>query len=382
LQELSDKKIKIVHGNGKTPSGSLVPKKKLTLFGLFAPPEIDKASGKNAATILKEPVLKNPHLDVPRADLITVRNWVALEEKIVHDYKEQKIAPFKNTLPLPKTSAKQPPPAFETFSIQSMLPSSPHPSKFKVRGRTPEKKVHGPGRFLWALGWLLAGGLVFWYVHGALLNREVSQQFVQIQSEKEQLERSYIGLEKASAGQNAKIKQLNSQLQDMTQALRAAQNDRAAYERGVEKKYREELIRITIQYEAQMNILHDMIRVKDAIANALKAQTQALENIIDQAQMAAVSGMVSRLFQQPALNAGTFASQGHVLGVNLRQGFIETDLGAEQGARSGRGIAISRGSIVFAEGRVDRAYPTASAVIIYNKGMLRVIQKGDSVSFS
>jgi hypothetical protein len=98
--------------------------------------------------------------------------------------------------------------------------------------------------------------------------------------------------------------------------------------------------------------------------------------------MTALSGVASNFFQRPSLNTGTSLSQGHVLRVNGRQDFIVIDLGAEQGARSGREVTISRGGVVFADGRVDRVYPTSSAVVIHDVGMLPVIQEGDNVSFS
>ena len=44
-----------------------------------------------------------PYSDTPRADLTAIKNWVALEEKIVHDYGKQKTAQLKSVILSPKT---------------------------------------------------------------------------------------------------------------------------------------------------------------------------------------------------------------------------------------------------------------------------------------
>jgi len=98
--------------------------------------------------------------------------------------------------------------------------------------------------------------------------------------------------------------------------------------------------------------------------------------------MAAMSGVASRFFQKPSSNTETSGVQGRVLQVNRQEGFIAIDLGAEQGARSDRGIVISRDGVVFARGHIDRVYPTSSAVVMHNAEALQAIREGDSVSFS
>ncbi len=381
MQKLGDPKIKIIHRSGLNVSGPVAPKRGLTFFGLFTSPG-NETRGKNTATVLKGPVLKSPPLNVPRADLTAVKNWVGMEEKIVHDYKEQKTAQPTSTVPLPKIPAKQPLPAFETFSMQTAVSFSPKASKLKDPLRGSGKTFSGTGRFLLVLGWLAAGALVLLYVQKTSLNQEVLQRFAQLQSEKGQLEKSYAELKNASKNQSAEMKWLDSQLHGMALELKAAKADKVAYGQDLEKTYREERMRITVRYESELAALRGTVEVQNAIVNALKAQGQAFEKIIDQAGMSALSGAAAGLSREPFSQGGTSALQGEVISVNGRQGFVVINMGAAQGARSGRWITIFRGSIGLAGGRIDRVYPTSSVVVFRNAGMLQAIQEGDGVSFS
>ena len=381
MQKLSDKKIKIVFGSGRNASEPLVPKKGLTLFGLFASPRTE-SRGKNTATVPKEPALKKPSLNVPRADLIAVKNWVALEEKIVHDYKEQKIAQFKGVVPLPKTPVKQPRPAFETFSTQTAASSSSNAPKLKDPRRDPGKTFSKLGRLLLVWGGLAAGAFVLLYFQETFLNWETSQRLSRLQSEKEQLKRAYTELKNNSEAQSAEMKWLDSQLHDMALESRIAKAEGIAYEQGLEKRYREELMRITARYESEIAALRSTMQTQDAIVSALKAQSQAFDRIIDQAGMSAFSGAVAGFSQEPFSTGGTSVLQGEVTSVNGLQGFVVVNMGSAQGVRSGRWITISRSGIGLAVGRIDRVYPTASVAVLRNAGMLQVVQEGDSVSFS
>jgi biopolymer transport protein ExbB/TolQ len=372
MQKLSDTKIKIIHRNGQNVSGIPAPKKGLTFFGFFNSPKAE-TRGKNAVAVLKEPASKNSQPSVPRANLTAVKNWVALEEKIVHDYKEQRETLLKSATPSPKTPAKQPPPAFETFSTQTAVSSSPRTSKLKDPLRDTGTTFLKLGKVLLVLGGLAVGVFVLLNIQKSFSGQEVSQRFVQLQSEKEKLSRSYADLEAASEDQSAEIKWLNGQVRDMASEIKKAKAEKAAFEQALEKKYREELMRITVRYESELAVLRDQVQTQSAIVNALKAQGQAFEKIIDQAGMSALSGAAAGL---PSV------FQGEVTSVNARQGFVVINLGAAQGARSGRWITISRSGIGIAIGRIDRVYPTMSVALLQSRGMLQVVQEGDNVFFS
>jgi hypothetical protein len=400
MQNLDDKKIKIIHRNGQSVSGLPAPKKRVAFFGFFSFPRT-QTLGKNTATTLKESLPKVSPRNIPRTDLAAVRNWVALEEKIVHDYKEQKTVQSKHAVPLvkasrldihradltavrnwvaleekivrgtegpktlhpklsiswPKNPAKQFPPAFETFSTQTVVSSS---------SSAPQLKTPPPGfrktflklaeSFLLLMGWLAAGAFVLLYVQETSLNREASQKISELQNGKKQIEQSYVALKNVSADQSAEIKWLDSELQDTALELKTAKSEIAA--------------------------LQDTVRTQSAVVNALKAQNRAFEKIVDQGGMSALSGAAAGFSQKRFSTGGTFMLQGEVTSVNERQGSVVINMGASQGAYLGRWITISRDGRGLAVGRIERAYPTMSVAVLRSSGMLQAIQEGDSVFFS
>jgi hypothetical protein len=430
MQKLSEKKIKIIHRSGQNVSGTSAPKKSSTFFSFFTFSRAE-GRGKNTSLVIKAPTLKSPSLNVPRVDLDAVKSWVALEEKIVHDYKEQKIsqaknpvllpkipvqqpvelnvpraslkevmswvaleekiihdykeqeaAPLKSPVPLPKTPAKQTLPAFENVSTKTAVSPAPRAPKLKEPLLDTGKTFSILDKFLLLVGVLAAGASVFLFVQGTLPNRDASQKLVQLQSEKEKLGRSNAELKNASEKQSAEMQWLNSQLHDMEVELNKARAEKVVFEQGLEKKYREELMRITVRYESEMAALRGTLQTQKSIVNALKAQGQAFEKILDQVGMSALSGAAAGFSQEPFSTSGTFGIQGEVTSVNERQGFIVISVGAGQGAHSGRFITISRSGIRLAVGRIDRVYPTTSTAGFSNAGMLQVVQEGDNVSFS
>ena len=381
MQKISDKRITIIHRNGQKVSEPVPSKTGLNFFGFFASPSAD-IRRKNTATVLKTPVLKKPSLNAPRADLTAVKSWVALEEKIVHDYKEQKTAQRTSAVSLPKIPSQYPSPAFETFTTQTAVSLSSSVPKLKNLSRGPQKASPGIAGFLWACGLLAAGVFIFLHGQDTFSSHKASQKLTQLQSEKEQLGRSYATLKNASEDQSAEMKWLNSQLHKTILEMKTAKAARVAHEQGLEKKYREELMRITVRYEAELAALRGVVQNQNAIVGALKAQSQAFEKIFDQAGMSALSGAAAGFSKGPFSTDGTSSLQGEVTAVNGRQGSVVVDRGANQGVRSGHWITISRSGIGLAGGRIDRVYPTMSVATVRDVNMLRMIQEGDSVSFS
>lgn len=362
MQKLNDNKIKIIHRNGQSVSGPWTLKKGYTLFGLLNFPKV-QTFGKNTPTVLKEPVAKPPHPPIPQTDLTAVRNWVALEEKIVHGYKEQKTAQSKSVVALSKTPEKQSLPAFETFSTQTAISSSPSILKLKDPLLGPERTFLILERFLLVLGWLVAGALVFLFVQETFLSREASQKLSQAQNEKKRLEQSYATLKNISEDQVTEMKWLNSELQDTTSELKAAKSELKAA-------------------RSEITVLQSTAQTQNAIVNALKAQNQAFEKIMGQGGVSALSGAAAGLSQERFLTEGTSMLQGEVTSINERQGFVVISVGSDQGVHPGRWITISRGGRGLAVGRIDRVYSTMSVALLRNSNMLRVIQEGDGVSFS
>jgi ElaB/YqjD/DUF883 family membrane-anchored ribosome-binding protein len=313
------------------------------------------------------------------APLGAIRNWAGQEEKIVRDYKEQRRALFARHSLRPESPEKSSPKAFETFSTQTTFSGIPGTSKTV---RVPGKASRFFGKVLPVIAWLAACALVLVYVQGILSSREASRQLAQVQSEKKQLEQSYAALESTSVHQAAEMRWMSSQLRDQAAELKTAQDQKESMGRSLEKRYAEELMRITLQYESELDALRGAVQTRDAIVNALKAQMKAFEKFVNPAKIAAVSGGAAGISRQPFAGAGTPGVQGQILSVNGRQGFVVIDLGSERGAHSGRLVVISRNGTELTTGRVDRVYPSMSAVLIHDAGISSTLQEGDAVSFS
>lgn len=381
MQKHNGTKIQITPRSGQGVSVAASPKKGHSFFSFFGPKK-NGAPGGAAVINLKAPPLKKIQPSLPRADLNAVKNWVALEEKIVHDYKEHKRA-----LPKPPPLAAKIPgkpflPAFETFSTQTTVSVAGGLPRIKDAARIQKKAPLSLGGFLSALAWIAACVLVFVAVQGILPHWDASRQLTQLQNEKQQLEQSYSELKAASANQAAEMRWMQSQFRDIAVKLKTAQDEKTASSQALEKRYREELMRLTLQYENQLDVLRADVRTRDAIVGALKAQAQAFEKVLDPARMAAVSGVAAGFSRQPFVGVGSSAPQGRILSVNGRQGFVVINLGGEQGAHSGRWVVISRDGTGLTAGRIDRVYPSMASVLIRDAGVLPMLQEGDTVSFS
>lgn len=119
MQKLSSPKIQIIHRGGQSVLKPLIPKKETSFFSFFSSPGADHRP-KTSSTALKEPVFRKTAPSISRANLVTVENWVAMEEKIVHDYTERKAAlPSK---PAPSTVS---PKGLGLFRFLTSLRSAP-----------------------------------------------------------------------------------------------------------------------------------------------------------------------------------------------------------------------------------------------------------------
>lgn len=473
MQKLSDSKIKIVHNGGRSVSQPPTSSKGSSLLGLFTFSR-GHASAKSRVVALKTPVPETSPRDIPRADLKAVTDWIGMEEKIVHNYTEQKKAKpqgagslpktpsrdippasltavthwvaleekiihryieqkkvrsrvalpipavktsaskilragFKSVtnwigtarktlrhyteqkkvrprvaLPIPaaKTSVKQLSPSFETFSTQTGISAPSVVPQFRDRRRGIGKTFPGMKRPLLVLGWLAAGVFVLFYIQASVPDRKAFQRIFQLQAENEKLRKSYAALKSVSENQSEAMDWLNSRLHNVTLELKKAKAERAAFEQSVEKKYSGELMRITLDYEAELAALRNTVEAQNTIVKALKAQSQAFEKIVDQVRMSALSGAAAGFSQESFSTEKISETLGQVTSINARNNFVVLNLGADQGARPGRWVTISRGGIGLAAGRIDRVYPTMSVAIVRNARMFRVIQEGDSVSFS
>jgi hypothetical protein len=197
---------------------------------------------------------------------------------------------------------------------------------------------------LWVSGWAIAAVFSVFYAKELPLKQEASLRIAGILTEKNGLEQSYAAIKTLSNDQHDKLQQLNSRIQSMSTELKKAR-EKAAKVDFWEKTYRQELMRITTDYEVQLDSLRASLRTRDEIIAALRAQMQAVEQMIDQGSLAAVSGVASRTAHRDSLDRNVPASprrdeslQGKVTLVNIRQRFFVVNAGADRGA--GRGLRL------------------------------------------
>jgi hypothetical protein len=233
----------------------------------------------------------------------------------------------------------------------------------------------------------LAGLFAFFYLRELPLRQDTSSRIAGILAEKSRLEQSYAKIKIVSDEQRGKLQRLGRQVQRMSGELRFSR-EKAARVDLLEKTYRQELMRITTDYEIQLDTLRESLRSRDEIVTALRTQMQAIEQMIDQGSLSAVSGIASRAAQHessgsnaPAFPRGDDLSQGKVTQVNTSQGFFVVNTGSESGTRSGVEVKVYREGALIGVGVTDRVYPTMSSVTMRDRRALYDVREGDLVLF-
>ena len=425
-----------VSGNPK-PDAAIgdSPQKRFSFFRFSSTPSKVIPAPKVPA---KEPLLKGVHLSKTSGKLAAIEKWVDLEEKIVHGYKRQQIpAPslgspeksrksfslfrFSSSTPAkvipvtPNVSPKEAPkgvPRGETnggleaiekrMDLEEKIVSEYRGQRIALPKSTPplsiassvtyttglptlKKSSSGttPFRYwdilIWGLGLVLAGFLVFLYIRELPLKQDVSHQIAGILEEKSRLEQSYKEAKTVSGEQKEKLQQQSLRIQRMNGELRMLREKAVRADR-LEKTYRQELMRITTDYEIQLDALRASLRTKDEIVTALKAQMKAIEQMIDRGTLSAVSGAASLVARQASFGRNE-ALQGKVTQVNFRQGYFVVNIGSELGARSGVPLKVYRDGVLVGDAVADRVYPTMSSVTMLGRTPLYTVREGDFVSF-
>jgi hypothetical protein len=370
MDKLKSGKIQIISNQGRN---AVIGKKSPQRFSFFKLSLSTPSSAAPAASgvSLKEPLFKGVHLSKTSGRLAAIEKWVDLEEKIVHDYKNRKTPSAKPTPPLNISS---------TVSYAAGMPALERPS-------SGSSSVLRWSTVLWASGWILAGIFAFFYAKELPLKQDASSRIAGILAEKTRLEQSYAKIRIVSDEQRGKLQQLNGRIRRINGELRVSR-EKAARVDLLEKTYRQELMRITIDYEMQLDSLRGFLRTRDEIVTALRTQMQAIEQMIDQGSLAAVSGVASRAAQRgssgpdaTAFPGGNDLSQGKVIQVNVSQNFFVVNAGSERGTRSGAKVKIYREGTLIGEGATDRVYPTMSSVTMRDPRALYDVREGDLVLF-
>ncbi len=384
MQKLKERKIQIVGRNGQALAAQAVPKRTFSFFKLFSS---SRYNSWGHSVLSRNPPSKNIHSTLPKADPQEVRSWVALEERIVHDYKAQKIVPARPVAAPDKNPVQEKAPIFETLSIQTVTSTPRSPEKVKKTSSEEKGSFFRLGTAVLALGWLLAGLLSFLYVDEMSLKQDIDLKLAQARGENKQLKMNTASLKLVAGEQRGEIQKLNTQIRTLAGELGAAQAKAAAFT-AMEKSYREELLRVTSQYEEQIDGLRNLLQVRDEFVKTLQAHVQAIDKLVSEGGLATAFSAAAKAVEDQKNESAQKAQavppkpQGEVVMVNKQYQFIIVNLGAEQGATAGGLINIFQDGKPLAKGRLERVYPSMSAGTVLDEKALQVVKEGDGVTFS
>jgi len=384
MQKLKERKIQVIRRNGQMVAPLEVPRRTFSFLGLFSS---SKSNSPSHSVLLKDASLSGHGVTPLRTDLAAVRSWVALEERIVHDYTAQRAVPAKPVVFPAKHPVQEKAPIFETLTSQTVTSAPGLPEK--VQTPSPKRKrsfFRLLGTTVLTLGWVLAGVVAFFYSGEVSLKQDITLKLARSQGENRQLERSVATFKAAASEQRAELQKLNSQVRTMAVELGAAQSKAAAYT-AMEESYRSELLRVTAQYEEQLDSMRKIVLVRDELVKTLQTHIQAIDKLVSEGGLAtaftaAVKAMEDQKNQAAEKTQVAMPPQGEVVMVNRQYQFIIVNLGADQGAVTGGLVSIFQDGKPLAKGRLERVYPAMSAVTVLDDSALGEVKEGDRVSFS
>lgn len=388
MQKLKERRIQVISPNGQSVAPQVAPKKTFSFWGLFSS---SKSNSHSHSVLLREtPFKKNPPI-APKTDLDAIRSWVALEERIVHDYKAHKAVPMKPVALFGKPPAQEKAPSFETLSVQTVTSVPSAPEKVKKPSSEGKRSFFRWGTAVLALGWMLAGLFAYFYAGEISLRQGIALKLAESQGENEQLGWSAAVLNTTASDQRKELQKLDVQIRTMAGALGEAQSKAAIYT-AMERAYREELLQVTTHYEEQLDGMRKLVQVRDELVKTLQAHIQTIEKLFSEGGLTNAFIAAAKAVEDQKKKAAEEAAQaapqqkvlpqGEVVMVNRQYQFIVINLGAEQGAVSGGLVNVSQDGKLFARVRLERVYPSMSAGTVLDDGALAAIKEGDGVSFS
>lgn len=312
--------------------------------------------------------------------MAAVQSWVALEERIVHDYKAQRTVPVKPAAPPAQQPVQEKAPIFETLSVQTVTSAPVALPPLKKPSSDGKRSFFRLGTAVLSLGWMAAGLFAFFYAGEMSLRQELTLKLAESQGENRQLLRTVSTVKAVVSGQREELQKLNTQVQTLSGELGAAQSKAAAYT-AMEKSYRDELLRVTAQYEEQVESMRKIVSVRDELVKSLQNHVQAIDKLVTEGGLATAFSAALKAMeeQKKTAPAAPQRPEGNVVMVNRPYQFIVVNLGENQGARAGGLIDIVQDGRPLAQGRLERVYPTMAAVTVLTERALEEIKEGDSV---
>lgn len=329
---------------------------------------VSAVSGFRSGTIAKIPsqrVLSNRKSPALSGyDLKAVRKWVALEERIVHEYQHS-----GNECP-----------ASDVRTPSAEPESAVKPSKLSKTGksRAPWAKL-----FFWVFGLAVVFFALFYFQ--SKFFRKTPLPFSPISAEAPQQ-----GSRTSASDQLETIRRLKKEAQGLTQELRSIRKKEVEFQNH-EKDYRNELFQLTLAYEEKLSSLRQEDLKKDDLIRGLRASLHEAEiNLRKSERTSTASSFSGNALQENPVRASAGMGQaadskstrlqGKVVMVNSRYEFVVIDVGSREGVRAGHKVAFYKNGREFASGTVERVYPTLSGAAVFDSGVLAQIQEGEDVS--
>lgn len=176
--------------------------------------------------------------------------------------------------------------------------------------------------------------------------------------------------------QEKTIRRLNA---EVLTTSRKIQNSRKILDdaKSREADYRDEILRISLRYQQEI----------DTLRRSLEAQEAILENLENEAETAKLIGAkINEKTAPPEMttdrNPAEVSPQlleGKVVMVNSRYEFVVIDNGARSGVRPGQEVLVPRYGSLTVLGFVEEVYPGVSGVSVKDGAFLLELKEGDPV---
>jgi len=220
------------------------------------------------------------------------------------------------------------------------------------------------------------GALGFLFTREAALRKQTAVELELARDEQLKLEQSVVKLRSDAQLWEGQIQGLKADLDEANQkAAFANENMRVAQEA--------EMIRVKNFYEAQIEALKGVVRMRDQWAQSFGAQLEAIRRILERGAVSASVGAVVPPVVAPVENPAesgpnlTSVPTGQILAVDYVNRFIVTNLGPAQGAKAGGFIQVYHDQEYLGQARIDRTYQDLSAATIVSDDLLEQVKEGD-----
>lgn len=371
---MGDQKMKVV--------SEVVPRKHFSLAGFLG---LSKAKKNQKSQTASLPLKPSGFYSVPanaQDTLAWIQDKIVEEEKILHQCRQVfdsvKTSGMDAAHLMPgKTCLGN---AFSTQSVTTSPSMVPKSAPFLSSKR---KIFFDMINMILILGCMAGGVFAYFYFWESDLKKDAVIQLERVQKGHMQLAHDYIGLKGLSTNQQQEIQRLSLQIRHLVGDLRTAR-EKVSWLEAREKPYRDELLQMTMRYEQQLALMRKLVSTREEIVQALKAQVQAVEKLIEEGAfpgMRTPAMSVSKEGQEIVASESTPSFEYKVVSIDGRYNTILINKGYEEGVRAGQRVRVVQHGEPIAEGLVDQVYPDMASLLFRNLGDQSKIREGDGVLF-